>query len=205
MTLPYRTYFSFILLTLFCSCAVSYKPISHNFNYNKNIILKNGILIQHDTIQVFNKNSNKRFFKKAARNGILFVPIRIVNNSKDTLILYPQNLKVFCNYEEAQIVSKSAYYRILRQKPEIYGSEVILGISMTILLKASLIEWYNPYNILIWCGVYNSLKAMRENKELRSDIDFYDVLEKKIAPSDTLNGFLCIKASSMNNLIIRLK
>ena len=197
---------SILLFPLFFySCAVSYKPIKLCSNYQNRTEIDNAILIKYDTSNIFLASKNFRIARKSMRQGFQILPMYIYNNKLDTIIILNENTEVFCNYESAQIVDKSEYYKRIKQKVGYHGLETFFGLSMTYLLKASILEWTNPYNFLIVLGVYNIYKASKANKQLLKEIEQYDVLNKKIAPGDSLNGFICLRAATSSNLMFRIK
>lgn len=198
----------FLILSFCCSCAVSHKSLKlSNVAFQDSIITKKGIIIKTSDADIFRESGNKRTARKVQRNGLQIVPLLLINNSSDTFSITKAHIEIFSNYEPAILVDKNAYYKKIKQKAGWHAIEIFIALVYYFPPTSTGISFYplNPAGVLLPWGIYNIIKASKANKALKYDISSYDVLDKKIAPGHTFQGFICIKTKNTGNLMFRFK
>lgn len=209
MILNYRIILpAFLIFILCCSCASSHKVLTlGRVVFNDRILCKQNVVLKISNTDIVKESGNKHAARKAQRNNLQFISLCMINNGTDTFTISKAHTEIFSNYEPVLLLDKNVYYKKIRQKAAWYSVEIFIAIAYYFPLSSTGINFYplNPTGILLPVGFYNIHKALKANKELKKDIAYYDVLDKKIAPGDTLTGFICIKTKNTGHLMFRFK
>jgi hypothetical protein len=196
------------VLSLSCSCAVSHKTLTlKNITYHDSMVNRKGVIIKISDNDIFRESGNERTSRKIKRNNLQIIPLYVINNSLDTFAITKTHTEIFCNYEPVILMDKNTYYKKIRQKAGWHSAEIVIALIYYFPPTNTGITFYpmNPLGVLLPWGIYNIYKASKANKSLKNDITLYDLLDKKIAPGDTLRGFICIKSRATGNLLFRFK
>lgn len=141
--------------------------------------------------------------KRTQKEGLLFIPLKVVNNTNEPFLLNSETITVFNNYEPVRVVDSKGYYKHLKKKSFWY---YVIGTVVLPTYHHSLGFSFhkNTWPISVGAMVY-IVKAHIENKKLKKDIDKYDLLNKQIEPGSTNFGYICIEADKRKELAIRIE
>jgi hypothetical protein len=182
---------------LLVSCLPKYYGVSPELAYYTEASLSDG------RVSVVVGDSLLYSTKRTEKQGLLFIPLKVVNNTNEPFLLNSESITVFNNYEPVRVVGSKRYYKYLKKKTLWYY--VIGTVVLPTYHSSSGFSFHkNTWPISVGALVY-IVKAHVENKKLKKDIEKYDLLNKQIEPGSTNFGYICIEAKKRKELAIRIE
>ena len=206
----------FIML-VFSNCALHYnlvQPQNSIFENDANSVTSN-LTFECSTSYIVSANSST-LSRRLEKNKLIFVPVKITNNSNDTIKISDIDIEMINDYVPAQIVSPTVYLKSIRQK--IWPN--LLLIPAAILASFSKKEDVmddgavfinHSYRINVLSGgisawtLINSARTLYENKRAEKFFVANDLMSMESVPHSTIYGLICIKGESLNKPMIRIK
>ena len=187
--LKFALSFSFLifLASLIFSCAGSYQAvIPPSEQYNQGLSEDDQIEFYY-RYNVLQENGNKKYAKKEDKKGIDVVAIKIVNKGNES-ISFGEDLLMYAG--------NSVIYPI---EPEIVKNELRQNVPIYLLYSLLFLNIYecdyddcNTTTIPIGVGIagFNMIRAGVANQQFLEELKKYDIVEKQIAPGETLFGLI---------------
>jgi hypothetical protein len=152
--------------------------------------------------------ANKTFYKKALKNDIQLVAIKIINNTDDTLQFSMNQIEVYNNYEKMELltpekITKTLGYNILGRSS--LTALCIIGSFQFGTFTTGLINLYSPLLYATPFSGYYLIRSIQANKRFREDIENLLPVIKPLLPHQTVYGVISFKAKAVDNLMIRTK
>ncbi|NDK56692.1 hypothetical protein [Pontibacter fetidus] len=209
-----RTFFTKTLafasaVILLSSCAGSYKSITpENMHYEVKSE-SNGVVLQY-RLGVLGEHGNKKYVKKESKNFIKVAAVKLTNNTANTIDV-SNDVKFFSGPNQFSSLEPKLAHARLKQSVPIY-----LLYTLLTPLRLSETTYVNgikqetrvifPVGLIVGPGItlYNMITAGTANNKLLSDLQKYSVLNKQIAPGETLHGIVVIPNGGYNPLSIKV-
>jgi len=183
------------LCLLFSSCASSFKSINpQNIPYS---FTENTADVQFSyAYDVLSLKGNKKYAKKEKKQRMRVVAVRITNNSEKSFRLN-ENLKLIVGNNPIVPIDPSIVGQDIKQGTWIY----LLYIPLNFTLGATTTT--NMYGQMETSGgttlptgpllsMYNILVARSANKNFRTELEKFNLLDKTIEPGQTVYGLISL-------------
>jgi hypothetical protein len=209
-----KTFFTKTLATVvaavvFSSCAGSYKSISPENTHYEAKAESNGVVLQYK-YGVLGENGNKKYVKKESKNFIKVAAVKLTNNTANTIDV-SRDIKFSSGPNQFSPLEPTLAHSRLKQTVPIY----LLYLLLT-PLRMYETTYVNgvphesrvifPIGVIVGPGItlYNMITAGTANNRLLDNLQKYSVLNKQIAPGETLHGIVVIPNGSYNPLTIKV-
>lgn len=200
-----RCFFVLTILMLISSCASSYKvPDARNLSYISSTS-SHGLKLfyKYDVLE-------NKYAKKELKTGIKVIGVKITNNSNEPYTFGRNLMLYYSNGNEVQLVEPEMAFKSLKQ-----GSAIYL-----LYLLATPINLYTyktdsngfqretsstPIGAVLGPGLTlsNVLVSSSANARFRSHLLGHNIVGKVIAPGETISGFIPIRSSSFDSLVLK--
>jgi hypothetical protein len=200
--------FFFLLLFLSLSCATLYKPSDiENTEFSPSVMDSASIQILHGFTNYLELGGNEKQVKKANKDKLCFLPIRIVNTSANDFILTADKIELFNNFEKTNAVFFTEYYPEIKYKTWSNLAWYFGGLigSTTISSQGAKFNYLSPALLLFIPGTINIVQANKSNKILKEDLLKLDLLGSTTPAYSESVGFICIHAVEIGEIFIRVK
>lgn len=200
--------FIFIMpILFFSSCAYKYMPMSFDeiiFSENSDTI--NKVSITYSNQNIFELSENKRPFKKSIRKEIYPLSVQINNTTSNNVNLNNLNIEIFNDFIPNEIIPHDKYVKKLKQKPLLHSVYLLGTIYSTLHLSNAGVKFEINYFTAIFTvmTLYNSTKAIINNKKFFSDIEKYELSDKTVPANSQFKGIIFIKATEIKDIKIRI-
>ena len=186
---------------ILCSCAGSYHPVLvGNLNYESAASGDN--VEMHYKYDVLRQSGNKKYAKKEIAKNIRVIAVQFPNMS-DRPVNFSEDVEIYSGSRTIIPLPPELARKELKQIAPLHLLWCLLWINI------SKCDGYDCSSTLLpvgpAIGLFNMLKASGANKNLLAELTRYNMLNKTIAPGETLNGLRTIAAESGQPLQIRLK
>ena len=194
-----------LLSVLFISgCATSYNAINPRQLYYTAHTSRDGILISYK-YNVLQEKGNKKFAKKERRKNVQMIAIKLTNktnrtiNARKDLIFYSGDTPIY-PMQPVDVKNK------IRQSVPSYLPYLLLTFTTVIFPDGSSAVAV-PVGLVLGPGITagNMAVAATANKRLLDELDRYNILDKDIAPGDTVFGIISVQNSGFGPISVRLK
>ena len=184
----------FGLAIFFSSCARPFQPLALETRSFSQTASTTRLLVTYDTFDILKVSNNRRYMKKARKRNLQFLPVKLTNNTDDTLVIAQTDLQIFEEYEAVSAPSLEKLSRI-RQVSWPYLL-FILGDFNTGSSSGDIDISYN-YVLPVgtaW-GVTNFLVARVANQKFKEAIQQYATFPIAVLPRQTDYALLPIVAN----------
>jgi hypothetical protein len=166
-----------------------------------------GIVILHSDHNHPIISENVKQERRTRKAHLIFIPVRIINQSADDYTISLLSLDIINNYEKNEVLFFPEYYRYLKYRTYLDLSWFVGGLlgSVSISSNGTKFNYLSPTLLLIIPGSYYFTRALKSNKGLKEDLLKNDLMGSTIKPQSMKDGFICIKADQVNNLSIQIK
>ncbi len=179
-------------------CASSFKSINPekvSYTYTS----KESSVQYSYAYDVLAMKGNRKYVKKERKHGLRVVAVKIVNTTDQTLRLN-DNLKLMVGNNQTVPVSPTIAAKELKQGVPIYLLYMLLNFTIggtqttTNGVTTTTGGTYIPSGPFIDAG--NMIVAATANKNLKSELLRYNLIDKDIAPGETAYGLITIHSLS---------
>ncbi len=187
-----KTLFLFgVALILITSCASSYKSISpERLNYGSPTS-ENDINIAYQT-NVLSTSGNKKLAKKESGSYIKVIAVRITNNTNDRVV-FGQDMMLKSGNVPLSILTPSQITANIKQSSAAYLLYLLLT-PMTLQIgdqRTGDVESYNiGYGVGPGLALLNMGVASGANSNFESELETYSMINREIAPGETVYGLV---------------
>lgn len=190
------------IVTLLSNCARPFQPLAVETRSFSQTASTTGVLIAYDTFDILKVSNNRRYTKKARKRNLQFLPVKLTNNTNDTLMIAQTDLQVFKEYEAVSAPSLEKLSRI-RQVSWPY----LLFIWGDFNTGSSSGDIDIRYNYVLpvgtaW-GVTNFLVARVANRKFKEAMQQYATFPIAVPPGQTNYALLPVVAFPPNQLQMR--
>jgi len=204
--------YSISILFVLGLCQFSCSSYYHSAGYDQIVYDhiesdSSGIIILHNDQNHSIITGNVKQERRARKANLIFLPVRIINQSSEDYTISTQNLDIINNYEKNEVIFFPEYYRYLKYRTYLDLSWYVGGLlgSVSISSNGTKFNYLSPTLLLIIPGSYYFTRALKSNKGLKEDLLKNDLMGSTIKPQSTKDGFLCIKADQVHNLSIQIR
>jgi hypothetical protein len=192
------------LVVFMSGCAASYKAINPTHLYYSAHSMRDGIEISYK-YNVLQEKGNKKFSKKELKRDVQIVAIKLTNNTGRTvnirkdLLFYAGDVPI---YPMQPVDIKNA----IRQSVPSYLPYILLTfVSVTGYEGASAVTV--PVGLALGPGITagNMAVAATANKHLLQELEQYNILDRDIAPGETVFGIIGVRHSGYGAITVHLK
>ena len=189
------------------SCAGGYKKINPKMSYYASKSIENNILFEYKYASL-----EKKYRKKAEKNGINILSVKITNNTEKDITFGKDFKLVRDNGNDVFIIETEKLFRTVKQSPASYLWYLLLTPTQFYTTSTNSNGYTEqtssfPIGIIIGPGIAggNMLAASTANKKFKQDLLDYNLLGKKIKPGETVYGLLGIRSKMYNSIYTKLK
>lgn len=197
-----------VAIVLLSGCASSYKSLyPENMHYEARSE-SNGVVLQYKH-GVLGEQGNKKYVKKETRNFVKVVAVKLTNNSA-SMIDVSQDVKFFSGPNQFSPLEPTLAHSRLKQGVPIYLLYMLftpLQITRSTSVNGRITESSStPIGVVLGPGLtlFNILRAGSANQSMLRNLQQYSVLNRQIAPGETLHGLVVIPNGSYNPLTIQV-
>ena len=198
----------FLLFTglLISACSSVYKPNGAIPSYLSILSDSTKIRILHSTQNYLELCGNSKQAKMGKKKGIYLLPVTVINNSGSAVTFTTNNLKIYSNYEQVDILTDDECFKSLNYstcaKLCWFAGGAVGSISST--NKGTTFNYKSPMMLLFVPGVIFLARDIKSNKALQADISKRYLIGKPIQAYEKLEGYICIRAAHAENIQIRI-
>lgn len=197
-----------IIILISQGCASVYYDIEPaNINYESKSYVDNvKFEYKYDLLR-------KKYKKKEANNGIKLIAVRLTNNSNRDLI-FGQDIKITNeNNNEINIIPNQLLYKSIKQGSAIYLLYLLLTPTRLYSSSSSSSGYSNrdnsdsfPIGFILGPGIAagNIIASSSYNKNFKTELDAYDLMNKTIKKGESKIGLVGISAKSYESLKIKI-
>lgn len=194
----------FVILLL-SSCASTYKSLRPTSSYFGNVEDVNGVKFSYKH-GVLAETGNKKYSKREVSKAVKVVSVKIENNSNKDLII-GQNAKFYSGNSELRLIDPSTIHHLLKQGVPIYLLYLLLSPiqlttgSSTVNNNGTVSSGSTtPIGLIIGPGITigNMAVAGSANQNFLRELNEFNLINKKIAPGQTVFGLIGINDIGYN-------
>jgi hypothetical protein len=195
---------SFILIaSILISCAGSYRPIrpqalTYGSSYESTGIRYS---FQHN---ILTTTGNKKYAKREAKRPVKLVAIELTNNT-DHAINFRKDVKIYMGDRQVLPVETSVVHQQLKQPAPLY---LLWGLLWVVIYKC---DGPNPDDcsttplpVGLVIGVGNMAAAGSANDKFLTELNSNNILDKTIAPGETVRGLVGITSDAAGSISLRI-
>ncbi|MCF8360063.1 MAG: hypothetical protein K9H26_15000 [Prolixibacteraceae bacterium] len=204
-------------MLIFVGCAMPYRTINPVSAFTGQTVNENktGVVITCSDIDIVSAQ-NKWLAKKLWRNEMIFVPVKVQNNSDSSFTLSVRTLEFINDYTPVEMLESSRYQKVLGQK--YWGNLLLLPVVMATSYYTETSESpegiqlsRNGFRLNFWSGaiallgIVNTTRTILVNQKTKKHILQNDLYLKTVQPGSKVCGFICIKADKLNSPMVRIR
>ncbi len=196
-----RIFIVFISLLICSSCATSYTPIYPSEINHGSSVLKDKVLLEYK-YNVLKKN----YFKKAYRNGIKIVSVKITNLSKQDLIFGDNIVLTNTDGTEVEIMDNYLAYKYLRQDAET-NLLFLLLTPLKLFISSGVNQKVFPIGYVVGPGLslLNFGVGQNANIKFKTQMLEHNINQYTIPKGETIYGLVAIRSYEWNALSLKVK
>lgn len=196
-----------IAILLMPSCASSYKPLVPESMHFEARAENDGVVL-HYKHGVLGERGNKKYVKKETRNFLKVVAVKLTNNSATTIDV-SRDIKFFSGPNQFSPLDPITVHSRLKQGVPIYLLYLLftpMEYTQITTVNGHVTEKSASIGLLLGPGLtlYNIIKAGSANQRMLENLQKYSVINKQIAPGETLHGLVVIPNGGYNPLTIKV-
>ncbi|MBT29034.1 MAG: hypothetical protein CMO01_05165 [Thalassobius sp.] len=194
--------FSLCVISIFISsCASSYFPIdAMNLTYTASYSEKD-VLFEYD-FNALRESGNVKYARQAVKNKIDLIGVKVINNSKSTISFKDDVLIYDGDIPTVPLEAVSVKDQI-RQPAEGY---LLYALAWGFIQECEDDDCSTiPLPIGLPFAIINITVASTANKKLLIELENNSIIDKVIAPGETVYGLLAIQESKNRNLKFEIK
>lgn len=181
-----------LVMSLFSQCARPFQPLALETRSYSQTEASEGLQIAYDTFDILTVSNNRRYVKKALKQNLKFLPVKLTNTTGDTIALNRNELQIFGEYEAIATPGLQKLRRI-RQVSWPYllfimGDFGLSGGGGDVELRLTYFPIGTAY------GVSNFVVARVANSRFRQSMQQYDTYPIAIPPRQVRYALLPIAA-----------
>ena len=188
-------------LTSLFSCASSYHSVRpESIRYNEP--MESNLLDFGYMYNVLSHNGNKKYAKKEIKKGINLVAIRLTNNTGRDLSLR----------DDIQFIAGG--HGVFPIDKEIIRKELKQGVPIYLLYSLIVVQTYrctnfncdiSTYPVGVFISGLNMIIAGSANKKFSEELAHYDIMDRVLAPGETMYGLIGLQDMGYAPLTVKLK
>jgi len=190
-----------IVFGFLSGCASSYRPIMAD-RHTYPGVAENDLLELKYEYDVLMKAGNKKYAGKEEARNIRLVAVQFTNLSSRT-VTFPDDVEILAGDQRVTVLQPDEASRKLKQIAPLYMLWSVLWVVVSKCDEQDCTSIPIPVGALI--GLGNTIKAGNANKNLLMDLMHYNILNKVVAPGETVTGIISIAVNSGQPLEIRMK
>ena len=190
------------IAAMLSACASSYRPVRVTNLAYPSVTSSQGVEM-HYKYDILHEAGNKKYPKKELKKNIRLLAVELTNNT-DRAINLKNDIEIYSGTRKIIPLEPAYAKRELKQIAPLY---LLWGLLWVTINKC---DDYGectstPLPVGVAIGLLNMGIAAGANKNLGADLIRYNLLDKTIAPGETVNGVISIAIESGQPLEIRLK
>ncbi len=191
-----KTITTVLFITLFFGCAGIYHPIQPNtLNYN-NVEIREGVSYSY-RFDVLPQKGNKKYVKKAAKYNIDIVAVKIINNT-DRELDFNKDIQLY--------VGNKISYPL---ESTVVTSQIKQGVVGYLLYGLLFFQIHNNNStttlpVGLGIGIGNMIAASSNNEKFKKEFSTYNLVNKTIAPGETVYGLVALRDIGQGALEIKI-
>jgi hypothetical protein len=193
------------LASLLGSCAGSFKSIDPTTIHYNTQAEKSDVDLQYK-YDVLRERGNKKYAKKELKAGVRIVALRITNTS-DKTIRIGDNARIYSGDSEVRLWPADLIHRRVKQIAPLYLLYLLLT-PLEISTSSNGVETSSfPIGYIVGPGLAagNVAVAATGNARLKQELMNFDLIDKPIAPGQTVYGLIGVPESGFIPLRIVVK
>lgn len=201
---------SLILILIACllnSCAAGYRNIAPEIikTYVPAPLEYEGIEFYY-RYDVLKGRGNKRYAKKETRKAIHVVAIKLINRTNEKLT-FGEDFNFYQNSNQIDLLSDSKVFKKLNQKPGFYLFYLVLTPFNTLTINNDPVLQSPLIGLLTGPPItaFNVTRAAGANRKFKTELTEYSLVNKTVAPQDTLYGILGIQGDWSDSKSLSIK
>ncbi len=186
------------------SCASTYHAIEPELlDYSKPLVY-NQIQFSY-RYDVLSEVGNKKYPKKEKKNEIKVIAIKIVNNSKNNLLI-GRDFDIISNENKIELLNSDSISKLIKQPVLPYLLYLaITPIKLTTTNGASVASFPIGYGLGPILAFGNLFLASNGNSQLKNELRSKDLTKREIKPGETVTGIISIKQKGFEPLSLNIK
>jgi len=197
---------SFILISsiLLIGCAATYKPINPpSVKYNS-FAFQDGIEFSYK-YDVLRERGNKKLAKKEDKKGVRLVAIKVTNNT-DSVINIGKDVIFYCGQNPIVPIEPQALKRSIQQVVPGYLPYLLLTfVTLNVTTGNSAETFRIGYILGPFITIGNMVVAGSANKNLLTELNNYNLLNRDIQNGETVYGIIGIRDSGYNTISLKTR
>ena len=188
-----------ILISL--SCASRYNLINpRSLNY-VGTSEDSGVILQYK-YDVLNSVRNKKYSKKEDKKGVQLVSVKVTNNSPDP-VSFIDDVKIYSGEKRILPMAPKLIHSQLKQNAAIYILYGLLWFTISNCEDGECDNIAIPIGLPI--GIGNIAYAASANKRFLQELEAYNLLNKTIAPGETVYGLVGVESTGFDPLTFEVE
>ncbi|MEO0899929.1 MAG: hypothetical protein AAFY71_26180 [Bacteroidota bacterium] len=192
--------FGFILL-LFTSCAGTYnsvRPDSYNYGATE---FGDGLEINYKHA-ILKEAGNKKYAKKEDKKDIKLIGVRLKNFTSRTISV-ANEVEFFVGGQAVNPLMPEVTHKLIKQR----SASHLLYLLLTPMVATVGESGDIPLGLVVAPGlaIGNGLVARNSNKKLLAELEDYNLLNKEIAPGETIYGILAVRDVGYDPVQVKLR
>jgi hypothetical protein len=201
----FRTPFSIVILavviTSFFSCASRYRSVRpESIRYNEPQV--NNSLEFGYKYSILGQSGNKKYARREGKKGIDLVAIKFTNNTANSITLR-DDIQIMAGGNGVFPIDREIIKKELKQGLPIYLLYSLLVINTSECTNGNCDV--STYPVGVGIAGFNMIVAGIANKNFADELERYDLLDRVIAPGETVYGLIGLQAMGYAPLTLRLK
>jgi len=193
------------------SCAGGYKKINPKMSYYASKSIENNILFEYKYASL-----EKKYRKKAEKNGINILAVKITNNTEKDIIFGKDFKLSRDNGNDVLIIETEKLFRTVKQSPATYLWYLLLApvqfYSGTTTTSNGYYTETKPANklpigLILGPGLAagNMIAASSANKNFKNELMEFDIIGKTIKKGETVYGLIGTYSNSYDSVKIKIQ
>lgn len=193
------------------SCAGGYKKINPKMSYYASKSIENNILFEYKYASL-----EKKYRKKAEKNGINILSVKITNNTEKDIIFGKDFKLTRDNGNDVFIIETEKLFRTVKQSPASYLWYLLLApvqfYSGTTTTSNGYYTETKPANtfpigLILAPGLAggNMIAASSANKNFKNELMEFDIIGKTIKKGETVYGLIGTYSRSYDSIKIQMQ
>jgi hypothetical protein len=164
----------------------------------------------YSTSMVYSVNrGNKKYVKKENKNFVKVAAVKLTNNTANTIDI-SRDVTFYSGPNQFSPLEPKLAHSRLKQSVPIYLLYALLTPMR--IYETTYVNGFPqqkgifPIGLIVGPGVtlYNMITASTANAKLLKDLETYSVLNRQIAPGETLHGLIVIPNGNYNPLTVKV-
>jgi hypothetical protein len=192
---------SFILMaSILLSCAGSYKVINPQSLTYGSKSEADGISYSYQH-NVLANTGNKKYAKRELKRPVKLLAVEFTN-STDHEINFRSDVKIFMGDRQVLPMEPSVIHQQLRQPAGLYMLWSLVWLTISKCENEDCSVTPIPIGLLI--GIGNTSAASTANKKFLAELNATNILDRKIAPGETVKGLIGITSDTSGSISLKL-